>query len=102
MLSFVYKQIEGNSKPTKASTTFTTHFTFSCKMNTLTITNSPRLSTLSWLGLPEDTDLAVLGKLHGSAGEQPIYPQYIEYYQAWSDSYRDFLLSKSSPSNLPF
>ena len=55
--------------------------------------------TLALLELPLDTDFAQLGHEHGSKGLKAQYPQYIEYYDAWADAYRQFLLSSlySSP-----
>lgn len=71
-------------------------------MNSLTIPNSPRFSVLQLLGLPQDTDFVALGKLHGSQGLKPSYPQYLEYYTAWADSYRNYLLSASTNSDSSF
>ncbi|HHP7232408.1 MAG TPA: hypothetical protein ACFCUY_16300 [Xenococcaceae cyanobacterium] len=76
-------------------------------MNILNIANSSRLTSpklLDLLDLPQNTDFVALGNLHGSQGLNPVYPQYLEYYTAWANSYRDFLLSaaSSSDSSCPF
>jgi hypothetical protein len=75
-------------------------------MNTFTISDSllsSQISTFNLLGLPTDTNLAQLGHQHGLNGLDAQYPQYLEYYQAWSDSYRQFLLSSQNKnSSSPF
>ncbi|MDJ0535985.1 MAG: hypothetical protein QNJ70_26430 [Xenococcaceae cyanobacterium MO_207.B15] len=66
--------------------------------NTTPVLENPKTRTLRLIGLSRDTDLIALGRQDGIRGRQPQYPEYDEYYKAWSDSYRDYLLEiKSQP-----
>ena len=39
-------------------------------------------------------NLIELGRFHELEGIQPQFPEYLQYYKAWSLAYREYLLSR--------
>ncbi len=39
-------------------------------------------------------NLIELGRKHGLQGITPQFPEYLQYYKAWAEAYREYLLKK--------
>ncbi len=53
--------------------------------------NQPEIRVIAVSG---GTNLIKLGRQHGLAAQKPEYPEFLQYYKAWSRGYREYLLNQ--------
>ncbi|MDJ0747060.1 MAG: hypothetical protein QNJ32_27460 [Xenococcaceae cyanobacterium MO_167.B27] len=50
--------------------------------------------TIQAIPTPGGTNLIKLGRKHGLQAINPQFPEYLQYYKAWAEGYREYLLKK--------